>query len=56
MIDENEILGKAADPEKMYIESILPQKVDYYVQYARSYTLLGDVQIILATLVKIVSR
>jgi lipopolysaccharide/colanic/teichoic acid biosynthesis glycosyltransferase len=56
MIDENELLGKAADAEKMYIESILPQKLDYYLQYARSYTLWGDVQIILATLLKIVSR
>ncbi len=49
-------IGKAADAEKMYIESILPQKLDYYLQYARSYTLWGDVQIILATLLKIVSR
>lgn len=56
MIDENEILGKAADAEKMYVESILPQKLDYYVQYARSYTLWGDVLIIVATLLKIVSR
>lgn len=56
MIDENEILGRAANPEEMYIHTILPQKLDYYVQYARSYSLLGDVQIILATLLKIVSR
>jgi lipopolysaccharide/colanic/teichoic acid biosynthesis glycosyltransferase len=27
MIDENEILGRAADPERAYIEQILPEKL-----------------------------
>ncbi|WP_276607751.1 sugar transferase [Vogesella urethralis] len=56
MIDENEILGKAADPERAYIEQVLPEKLGYYVRYAQSHSLAGDVQIIVATLLKIVTR
>lgn len=56
MIDENELLGAAADPERCYFEQILPQKLDYYVQYADQHSLCGDIRIILATLRKIVTR
>lgn len=28
-VDENEILGKATDPEKIYIEQIMPDKIKY---------------------------
>ena len=28
-IDENEILGKSSDPEKTYIEDIMPEKIKY---------------------------
>jgi len=56
MIDENEILGAAADPERAYIEQVLPQKLAYYADYARGHTLLEDLQIIVATLAKIVTR
>lgn len=56
MIDENEILGRADDPERAYIEQVLPEKLAYYVRYADTHTLAGDVHIIIATLLKIVSR
>lgn len=56
MIDENEILGRAADPERAYIEQILPEKLAYYVRYAQSHSLPEDVHIICATLLKIVRR
>lgn len=56
MIDENEILGVAADPERAYLEQVLPQKLAYYADYARGHTLLGDLKIIFATLAKIVTR
>jgi len=56
MIDENEILGQAADPEKAYLEQVLPEKLAYYEQYADTHTLFGDIRIIIATLQKIVSR
>lgn len=56
MIDENEILGAAEDPERAYIEQVLPEKLAYYASYADTHTLPGDIRIILATLLKIVSR
>jgi lipopolysaccharide/colanic/teichoic acid biosynthesis glycosyltransferase len=56
MIDENEILGAAADPERAYIEEVLPQKLAYYVAYAQGHTLLDDIKIIFATLAKIITR
>lgn len=52
--DENEILGNADDPQRAYIEQILPIKLGYYVQYVHGRTLVGDLKIIFATLVAIV--
>ncbi|MDF0606375.1 sugar transferase [Neisseriaceae bacterium TC5R-5] len=56
MIDENDILGATSDPERAYIEQILPTKLGYYVRYAQTHSLLGDIHIILATLWKIIRR
>lgn len=56
MIDENEILGSAADPEQAYLQQVLPEKLAYYVRYAESHTLAGDIRIIFATLLKIITR
>jgi lipopolysaccharide/colanic/teichoic acid biosynthesis glycosyltransferase len=56
MIDENEILGSAADPEAAYRDEILPQKLDFYLRYAQTHSLMEDLQIIMATLLKIVLR
>lgn len=52
--DENEILGRAADPHRAYVEEVLPIKLGYYVDYVRSRSLLGDIGIIFSTLVAIV--
>lgn len=48
--NESELLGAAADPERYYIEEILPGKLALYVDYARRATLRGDVGLILRTL------
>jgi len=48
--DESSILGQAADPERAYIETILPTKLGYYVQYVRERTFWGDLRIIFRTL------
>lgn len=56
MIDENEILGVAPDPERAYIDEVLPQKLAFYADYARSHTVREDLRIIFATLAKIVTR
>lgn len=46
---ESEILSKAKDPEREYVESILPVKIELYEQYVRTRTFLGDIFIIFKT-------
>lgn len=46
---ENEILGKAKDPEKAYIEEILPIKIAFYKKYVEDRSLWGDFCLILRT-------
>lgn len=47
--DENRILGKAEEPEKAYIEEILPIKLQYYERYVRERSLWNDFLIIWQT-------
>ena len=48
--DESTLLGQSSDPERTYVEQILPIKLQYGADYARSHTLRGDLAIILRTL------
>lgn len=48
--DENDILGRALDPEKAYVEEVLPIKQRYYVEYVRGRSFLGDLRIIFVTI------
>lgn len=52
--EENVILGAAKDPERTYVEEILPVKLDYYVSYVNKRSLMMDIKIILVTLVAII--
>lgn len=52
--EESRILGKASDPERAYIETILPVKLDYYQRYVRQRSFWGDLRIIFTTLAAIV--
>lgn len=56
MIAENEILACAPDPERAYLEQILPKKLEYYVQYVDTYSLWQDIKIVMVTLARIVAR
>ncbi|QII83342.1 sugar transferase [Bordetella hinzii] len=51
--NENELLGKAADPEKMYRETILPEKLRLQSAYVREQSFFGDIAIILRTIASI---
>lgn len=51
--NENEILGKAADPEKTYIEEIMPAKLLLNLKYIAEKGLLTDIKIIFRTFLKI---
>lgn len=46
---ENEILGRALDPEWAYIHEVLPIKIGYYREYVNNHSMMGDFKIILKT-------
>ena len=48
--NENNLLDTSADPERTYIDEILPIKLRYYAEYARRHSLIGDLRIILRTI------
>lgn len=49
-IDEAELLARAADPEREYVEVILPQKVRRAAEYAEQATLWSDLRVLWRTL------
>ena len=48
--DENDILAQSENPEKDYIEKILPVKLEYYLRYVSERSMPGDIAIILHTI------
>lgn len=54
-INENELLAASSDPERTYIEEIMPEKLALNKEYINTQGLGTDLKIILATLKKIVS-
>lgn len=52
--DESAILGQARDPERAYVETILPVKLEYYQRYVRERSFWLDLRIIFRTLAAIV--
>lgn len=49
-IDEAELLARAADPEREYVERILPRKLQAAADYAERANLWTDLQVIARTL------
>ena len=47
--NENELLEKAEDPEKYYIEVIMQEKIRLYLQYVKNASLGYDIQLIFQT-------
>jgi lipopolysaccharide/colanic/teichoic acid biosynthesis glycosyltransferase len=54
--DENEILGRANDPHLAYVNEVLPIKLSYYLQYVKTRSMLGDIELIFKTIRAIVLR
>jgi lipopolysaccharide/colanic/teichoic acid biosynthesis glycosyltransferase len=48
-VDENEMLAKASDPERAYIEEVMPAKLALDLRYVHERTMALDLKIILAT-------
>jgi lipopolysaccharide/colanic/teichoic acid biosynthesis glycosyltransferase len=51
--NENEILAKAADPQKAYLEQIMPAKIELNQRYLSDRSLFKDLKIIWLTALKI---
>jgi lipopolysaccharide/colanic/teichoic acid biosynthesis glycosyltransferase len=49
-LDEPEQLARAADPEREYVEVILPRKLQYAADYAQRANLRSDLGVLLRTL------
>ena len=52
-IDENEMLARSADPERSYIEEIMPAKLTLDLKYVKERSFGLDLRIILATVGKV---
>ncbi|MBP7646346.1 MAG: sugar transferase [Comamonas sp.] len=51
--DENEILSKSDDPQRTYVDEVLPIKLRYYVEYVQNRSFFNDIKIIYSTLLAI---
>ena len=52
--DENELLGKAADPGRTYIDEIMPAKLELNLKYINDQGIFTDCTILFRTFLKIV--
>jgi len=52
--DENKILGQSNNPEKTYIEEIMPHKLELNKKYLKNPSLSHDIKLIFKTLKKII--
>ena len=56
MADENSVLSEYDDPQKAYIEIILPAKLKLYSDYVDSQSLVEDVKILFLTVKRILAK
>ena len=47
--NENELMEKAEDPEKYYIEVIMQEKLKLYLEYVQNQSFWGDIRLIFKT-------
>lgn len=50
--DENELLGKAENPDEFYINTIMPDKLALNVEYIKKSNVFFDIYIIIQTIIK----
>ena len=55
-ISENELLAKSPDPDKTYIEEIMPAKLELNLKYIENQSVMEDLQLIFKTLFSIVKK
>jgi lipopolysaccharide/colanic/teichoic acid biosynthesis glycosyltransferase len=53
--NENEILAKSQEPEKTYIQEVMPHKLSLNLKYLNEQSFITDIKIIFRTVKKIIS-
>ena len=53
--NENDLLAGADDPEKMYSETIMPDKIELNMKYLREISPLADLRLILKTVIAVIT-
>lgn len=53
-INENEVLGRSSDPERTYVEEVMPAKLALDLHYAENASLAQDLRIIWRTALRLV--
>lgn len=54
--NENEILAKAEDPDKAYVEQIMPDKIAIDLEYVENASLTNDIKLIFKTFGEIIRK
>jgi lipopolysaccharide/colanic/teichoic acid biosynthesis glycosyltransferase len=54
--DEGAMLGAAEDPEREYVERIMPEKIEINVAYAKRATVRSDLGVVVRTIVRVARR
>lgn len=54
-VNENELLSKASDPDRVYIEEVMPDKIKLNMKYLEHYTMQEYFRIIFLTLKSLIA-
>lgn len=54
--DEAELLSGALDPDKIYIEKVLPEKMKYNLQAIKKFSFWGDIKLMFMTLRAVIEK
>ena len=55
-VDEESLLAGQADPERYYVDQVMPRKLAQYLNYALTPSLLEDARILLETARRVIGR
>ena len=54
--DEDKILAKGGDPEKIYVEEILPLKMELNLKYLEKISVFGDIAVMFQTVLAVLKK
>lgn len=55
-ISENELLAKSSDPDRTYVEEIMPAKLELNLKYIENQSVMEDLRLIFKTLFSIAKK